>query len=826
MCNYSLDQLVTIEQVRQLLESHHRISGMACGLMDNDEAIIVAAGLQEICTRFHWDNPESFAGCWRGDPDIKADLHSFTGDMYECRCQNGMVNIAMPVIVDGRRLATFFIGQFFYDDTPPDREYFIAQVEELGFDRYVYLETLDRVPVFSREHVRDNLRFLHQLVQLLAETGHANLERLRHLDGQRRMEHELLLLNRAVDVSSEAVFLMNGQGRFIYVNDTACRSLGYNRDEFLTMTPLDIDPDITPEEFGKLLDGLFAVGPTRGYIESRHRARDGRMFSVELSATVIDFDDNRFGLIMARDITDRKRTERRLQESEIRLRLALETTGIGIWDWDVKNDRWYASPIYYTMLGYEPGIGRGDRSEWLERVHPDDRAYVSEKIQSVLLHDLNEYQYEARIRHCDGTYRWLQVMGFGIERDHNGNVSRMLGIRMDITARKEMEEALRESERHFRTLAENSPDSILRYNTGCCCIYANPHIEKILGVPAGGMTGKTPMELFPAGEYREYQNRIEAVLRTGAGAEIEVVAPDIGEGIQYHHVRFTAERGEHGEVIGVLVIGRDITEQKRAGENLCRLNEELEDRVRERTDELEQANVRLQELDRMKSMFIASMSHELRTPLNSAIGFSRILFNEWAGPLSGEQKENLATILKSCKHLLSLINDVIDVSKIEAGMIDAFPEEFDIFDVVAEAVTSCENAVLDKGVDLTVQAIHHTMYTDRTRLLQCLLNLANNAVKYTEKGAIAITAEIKDDGAMLELSVADTGIGIKDEDITKLFFPFVRLDSPLAATVPGTGLGLYLTRKLVVEVLRGGITVSSAPGVGSTFVLRVPVSVR
>ena len=263
MSDYSLDQLIHIEQVRQLLESHHRISGMACGLMDNEEVIIVAAGLQEICTRFHWDNPESFARCWRSDPNIKADLHSFTGDMYECRCQNGMVNIAMPVIVGGRRLAAFFTGQFFYDDAPPDREHFIAQAEELGFERDAYLETLGRTPVFSREHVRDNLRFLHQLVQLLAETGHANLERLRHLEEQRRMEHELLLLNRAVDVSSEALFLMNVQGRFIYVNDTACRSLGYNRDEFLAMTPLDIDPDIKPGEFGKLLDGLFTAGPDR-----------------------------------------------------------------------------------------------------------------------------------------------------------------------------------------------------------------------------------------------------------------------------------------------------------------------------------------------------------------------------------------------------------------------------------------------------------------------------------------------------------------------------------------------------------------------------------
>jgi signal transduction histidine kinase len=246
--------------------------------------------------------------------------------------------------------------------------------------------------------------------------------------------------------------------------------------------------------------------------------------------------------------------------------------------------------------------------------------------------------------------------------------------------------------------------------------------------------------------------------------------------------------------------------------------------VSERTTELGQANVRLLELDRMKSMFIASMSHELRTPLNSVIGFSRILHNEWLGPLSGEQKENLATILRSGKLLLTLINDIIDVSKIEAGMIEAVIEDFDVYDVVSEAMTTFENDLRDKGVRLTVQRIHCIMQTDRTRLLQCLLNLVSNAVKFTERGTITICAEIPKGADNLEISVADTGIGIEEEDLDKIYSPFVRLDTPLKTTVPGTGLGLYLTRKLVRELLHGDIAVTSTPGIGSRFVLTVPVN--
>ncbi|MDD2853587.1 MAG: response regulator [Desulfuromonadaceae bacterium] len=292
---------------------------------------------------------------------------------------------------------------------------------------------------------------------------------------------------------------------------------------------------------------------------------------------------------------------------------------------------------------------------------------------------------------------------------------------------------------------------------------------------------------------------------------------------------------------------QDITARQRANEEICSLNEGLELRVKERTAELdesqralmnivgdlnlqtaelEDANSKLQELDRMKSMFIASMSHELRTPLNSIIGFSRIVLAEWIGPLNGEQKENLSTVLRSGSHLLSLVNDVIDVSKIEAGMIEVIADDFDVFDVVAEVAESFENDVGVKGVTLTVPALHYPLHTDRTRLLQCLLNLVSNAVKYTEKGTITVSAKLAEGSCMMELSVADTGIGIAEDDLGKLFIPFVRLDSPLRTTVPGTGLGLYLTRKLVREVLRGDITVTSIPCVGSTFVLTVPVSLQ
>ena len=250
----------------------------------------------------------------------------------------------------------------------------------------------------------------------------------------------------------------------------------------------------------------------------------------------------------------------------------------------------------------------------------------------------------------------------------------------------------------------------------------------------------------------------------------------------------------------------------------------LELKVQERTEELRTANERLRQLDQLKSMFIASMSHELRTPLNSIIGFTGVVLQGISGPLSDKQKDHLGRVYGSARHLLDLITDVIDISKIEAGYADVYVETFSLNQLIEEAVATIQPQRLEKGLGLDIQAGASIMLTsDRKRLLQCVLNIVSNAVKYSEQGTIQVRLREEADRAVIE--VEDQGIGISPEALTKLFQPFERIDTHLRVKTPGTGLGLYLTRKIMTDLLYGDVQASSKEGAGSTFTLWLPLTI-
>lgn len=268
---------------------------------------------------------------------------------------------------------------------------------------------------------------------------------------------------------------------------------------------------------------------------------------------------------------------------------------------------------------------------------------------------------------------------------------------------------------------------------------------------------------------------------------------------------------------------KEIIEHKIAENALREAHEQLEEKVDQRTKELQDANLKLQELDRLKSMFIASMSHELRTPLNSIIGFTGIILQGMSGEINQEQRKQLSLVKNSANHLLDLINDVIDISKIEADKVELYIQKFDLSLLAQEIKESFAVALEKKGLALLIKKPSTLLIeSDERRIKQILVNFISNALKFTYKGEIEIKVVKKD--KIVEVSVRDTGIGIKKEDVDKLFNAFSRIPNP-GRIEEGTGLGLYLSQK-IARLLGGNITAESEFEKGSIFTLTLPLKYK
>ncbi len=418
-------------------------------------------------------------------------------------------------------------------------------------------------------------------------------------------------------------------------------------------------------------------------------------------------------------------------------------------------------------------------------------------------------------------------------RDNDGNPVAVAGFGKDITERKHAGEALWESNRRLTTLMDNLPGMVYRclndkdwtmefVSEGCIALtgYEAPdliHNKKI-----------SYNDIIHPDDYNNVWDDVQKALENHASFQLEyrIITAD-------KTVKWVWERGQgvysvKGKLAALEGFITDITERKRAEEELRKYQEHLEELVKERTRELEekttdlqQANILLQELDRLKSMFIASMSHELRTPLNSIIGFTGIILQGMVGEITAEQRKQLAMVKNSGTHLLALINDVIDVSKIEAGKVELAVEEFDLSSLLKEVEESLKITAAGKGLKISLKTPGRLVIrNDKRRTKQVLLNLLSNAVKFTDKGGIEIKLEKKD--RRVEVSVRDTGVGIRQGDMDKLFTAFGKIDPGGWPLQEGTGLGLYLSQK-IAKLLGGSIRAESEFGRGSKFTFILPL---
>ncbi len=398
-----------------------------------------------------------------------------------------------------------------------------------------------------------------------------------------------------------------------------------------------------------------------------------------------------------------------------------------------------------------------------------------------------------------------------------------------IILRKRVEQALRESEEKYRGLMESLDNQVAVIDGEGRFIYLNDRAAEPLGRAAQEIVGKTIFEVFPAELHSQQMQDIRWVMQENKSKVIERV--EVNPGPRWYRTTIQPLRDENGRVSRVLINSMDIHELKTTQQELQELNRTLEERVQQRTTEarslyesLRRANLELERALRLKDEFLAYMSHELRTPLNAILGISEILLAGYRGPLNERQHNFVSAIDTSGRHLLSLINDLLDVSKIEAGKVDIHLETVIISDVCQASLSFVKEQASKKGVALgfKYEKTALKVMADQRRLKQILVNLLSNAVKFTPSGGevkLSVRADLQK--ARVEFSVSDTGIGIAPADLERLFTPFTQVDSSLSRQHEGTGLGLVLVKRLA-ELHNGEVSVVSEVGKGSCFTVSLP----
>lgn len=535
---------------------------------------------------------------------------------------------------------------------------------------------------------------------------------------------------------------------------------------------------------------------------------------------------------------ERLAAQQALTLSEQWLSLASEAASQGFWDYDIRTGYIATNRSFATMLGYDPDTFTESYSLWEERLHPDDRDRAKAELQGYIEGSAQEYRAIFRSMNADGEWLWILCIGTVTRRDENGVALRMLGVDTDITSLKEAQIEAAAARQLLRNVLDTVPvmvfwkDRDSRY-LGCNKPFAvrSGHSlpEQLVGLTDYDMSWAAQAELYRAQDC-EAIDAAAVIL-----GDEQLVVSDEGSSL-WVRTNKVPLRDEYGDIIGVLGTHEDITAEKQTKLEIAQLNENLEQLVDERTEELRAALQELQALsenlsevneqltsaNEAKTVFLRSMSHELRTPLNSVIGFSSLMLQGATGPLTTEQHTQLEMINVSGRHLLELINDILDLTRIEAGGVHLTLSLFSVEELLQGVVASVEPQVADKSLVLTCEVSDATLrlMSDPVRVKQILLNLLGNAIKFTDEGSITIRAWHPADGEVA-ISVTDTGCGISPADQQIIFDEFTKAQQDSPSVVEGTGLGLPISRTLAT-LLGGTVTVESTPGQGATFTLLLP----
>jgi PAS domain S-box-containing protein len=616
---------------------------------------------------------------------------------------------------------------------------------------------------------------------------------------KKRVQHLSRLFHQSIENSGEAIAWISSDGAIKYVNKESSNMLGYSKEELLNLKTYDIDIDIPFEKFLDLWEHVKLNGSLA--IETRFITKEGKVIPTEINTSFLKYGDDEYIIVSTRDITKRKLVEDSLKKSEAHKSLILNSLPLCFYIAEIEGlygGMWVSEQIE-KLTGFKPEDFIKDKSLWSNRLHPDDKKRVLTEFNN--LNKTISLQIEYQWRIADGTYRWFYDSAVLTKNPKEGG-SELVGSWLDITDRKNSEEAIIQSESKYKSIFDLSPEVIILMDNKGKILDINNRAAELMGFSVDEIIGLSIMEFMPL-DFRSKTKVMKNFAMRMIGKEVDpyeltFVAKngDKLNGI----IRAKAIRNSEGKIYRNVVVISDITGLKSHERELILAKEKAE------------------RSSKLKSEFLAQMSHEIRTPINALVSFASLIEEQLSEHLDEDLESSFKIMHGAGSRIIRTVDLMLNMADLQSGSYEFRPTELELYNKV---LVNLHNEMIsdakEKGLELALirQSKNTVIRADEFSVFNIFKILIENAIKYTEEGRIEIILS-RDSQNNVVVKVVDTGIGMSNDYLSDMFSPFSQEEQGYSRSYEGNGLGLALVKKYC-ELNNADISVKSEKGVGSIF---------